>query len=56
MNLYAIATFQLKEQGVNQIFGGEFCTYSDAERFYSYRREKGKTGRMVSLIWIEDEA
>lgn len=28
------------------------CTASDAERFFSYRRD-GVTGRMASLIWLE---
>jgi hypothetical protein len=28
------------------------CTFSDASRFYSYRREP-RTGRLVSLIWLE---
>lgn len=50
-DLYEIAKIQLQYANVTHISGGEFCTYSDPERFYSYRRD-GKTGRMVSLIWI----
>jgi hypothetical protein len=30
-----------------------FCTVADADRFYSYRRD-GTTGRMASLIWLDD--
>ncbi|MBL4777382.1 laccase domain-containing protein, partial [Ralstonia sp.] len=30
--------------------GGGLCTMMDAERFYSYRRER-ITGRMATLIW-----
>jgi len=36
-----------------QSFGGNRCSYAESSLFYSYRRE-GKTGRMASLIWIDD--
>jgi YfiH family protein len=54
LDLYAIARMQLQKQGVTQIFGGEYCTYSDPERFFSYRRDGKLTGRIISLIWIAD--
>ena len=50
-DLYLLARQRLAHHGVTQVFGGEFCTYTDAERFYSYRRDK-ITGRMASLIWL----
>jgi YfiH family protein len=50
-DLYAVARRRLNALGVERIFGGGFCTFSEAGRFYSYRRE-GLTGRMASLIWI----
>jgi len=51
-DLYQLARIRLCGLGVTRIYGGDFCTYADTERFYSYRRQ-GQTGRMASLIWIE---
>ena len=51
-DLYALARMRLRRGGVARVYGGEYCTYSERERFYSYRRD-GVTGRMASLIWIE---
>ncbi|MEX2517044.1 MAG: peptidoglycan editing factor PgeF [Gammaproteobacteria bacterium] len=42
---------RLAEQGVHQHYGGTYCTYSEPDRFYSYRRD-GITGRQAALIWI----
>jgi len=52
-NLYALAKQLLNDYGVTQIYGGGFCTYTDSQRFYSHRRDQGKTGRMASLIWMD---
>ena len=52
-DLYAIARMILKNFEID-VFGGEFCSFSQSSKFYSYRRD-GKTGRMASLIWIENE-
>jgi len=54
-DLYALATERVRACGVDRIWGGGYCTYSDRERFFSYRRD-GVTGRMASLIWIEPDA
>lgn len=54
LDLYAVAREQLNRAGVACVYGGDYCTYSQPERFFSYRREK-QTGRMASLIWIEPE-
>ncbi len=50
-DLYDLARSQCRTLGVGGIYGGQFCTYSDERRFYSYRRD-GETGRMASLIWL----
>lgn len=51
-NLYWLAALRLKEAGVNQIYGGDYCTFTQSELFFSFRRDGEKTGRMVSLIWM----
>jgi hypothetical protein len=51
-DLYALARIHLMAVGVTAVYGGGLCTYTDAARFYSYRRD-ATTGRMASLIWLE---
>jgi len=50
-DLYGLARLSLAAAGVNAIYGGDFCTYTDTERFYSSRRE-ATCGRMATLIWL----
>lgn len=49
-DLPGLARRRLRACGVDAVFGGDLCTYSDAACFFSYRRD-GPCGRMVSLIW-----
>ncbi len=49
-NIYQLASIELSMRGVTKIYGGNFCTVSDNQRFFSYRRD-GETGRMATLIW-----
>ena len=51
-DLYALARRRLAALGVAGIYGGGWCTFAEAERFFSYRRS-GQCGRMAALIWIE---
>ena len=55
-NLVKIAKLQFAKLGINQFFGGEYCTYSNPETFFSYRRSQEDSriasGRMATLIWM----
>jgi YfiH family protein len=51
-DLYRLAEQRLNAVGLTRVFGGGYCTYTEAQRFYSFRREKN-TGRMAALIWME---
>lgn len=52
-DLCDLARQRLAAAGVAEVYGGEFCTASE-ERFFSFRRDR-TTGRMASLIWLEDD-
>ncbi len=53
VDLYGLARQRLAAAGVAGIHGGGFCTASE-ERFFSFRRDE-TTGRMASLIWLEED-
>jgi len=48
-DLYGLARLRLAGAGVTEVYGGEHCTFTEKDAFFSYRRD-GKTGRMASLI------
>ncbi|HTO46419.1 MAG TPA: peptidoglycan editing factor PgeF [Burkholderiales bacterium] len=51
-DLFMLARQRLAAAGVAAVYGGGHCTYTEAARFYSYRREP-TTGRFASLVWID---
>ncbi len=51
-DLAALARRRLQRLGVNRIYGGGECTFTQADRYYSHRRD-GVTGRQATLIWRE---
>lgn len=50
-DLAGLARDRLAAAGLVTVGGGDWCTVSDPERFFSYRRD-GTTGRMAAAIWI----
>ena len=50
-DLYALARRRLTSVGVERLFGGGECTYSQEDKYFSHRRD-ARTGRQASLIWI----
>lgn len=56
VDLYALARQRLAELGITRVHGGDLCTISDPQRFYSHRRStsegSGRTGRMATVVWM----
>ncbi len=44
---------QCRSRGVTRIHDSGVCTACDLGRYYSYRAEKGRTGRMLALLGLE---
>jgi len=51
-DLYALARLALEQAGVSSVHGGGWCTFGDPERFFSHRRDGGRTGRIATLAWL----
>lgn len=53
-NIFQLARQELNHLGITAISGGEYCTKSMSDQFFSYRKNS-VTGRMATLIWITNE-
>jgi hypothetical protein len=51
LDLYAVARQRLSALGITRVSGGGFCTHTEKERFFSYRRDKAMQ-RMAAAIWL----
>jgi len=51
LDLYAVARQRLAALDVSRVYGGGFCTATDAARFFSYRRDKSAK-RMAAAVWL----
>ncbi|MHC9086940.1 peptidoglycan editing factor PgeF [Luteimonas sp. RIT-PG2_3] len=52
VDLYALARMRLQAAGLaaDEIHGGDLCTISDPQRFFSHRRDR-RSGRMATVVW-----
>lgn len=53
-DIYQLAKNELSQSGIAQVYGGKFCTFSDKEHFFSYRRD-GQCGRMAHCIFLNED-
>jgi YfiH family protein len=51
-DLYLLARRRLQHAGIDRIYGGGECTFSQGDKYFSHRRDR-QTGRQATLIWLE---
>jgi len=52
-DLYGLARRALAQADVRSVHGGGASTAADPARFYSHRRDAGRTGRQAAFAWME---
>jgi YfiH family protein len=55
LDLYAAARQRLAVRGVTRVYGGSFCTFSEPERFPSWRRDRSRE-RIAAFVWLESRS
>jgi polyphenol oxidase len=53
LDLHEVARRQLLGAGVERVESAGLCTSCERDLFFSHRRDNGRTGRQVGLVWIE---
>lgn len=53
VDLYQLARQRLAALGITRVHGGDLCTISDPQRFYSHRRDR-RSGRMATVVWMDE--
>jgi len=53
LDIYQAARITLNKLGINNISGGDECTFKQKGKYFSYRRDGTHSGRMAHLIWIK---
>ena len=52
LDLYDAARVILESCNVALISGGDRCTFTESDKFFSYRRDGADSGRMAHLVWF----
>ncbi|HEX9181619.1 MAG TPA: peptidoglycan editing factor PgeF [Burkholderiales bacterium] len=55
LDLYAAARQRLAARGVNRVYGGGWCTFSEPARFPSWRRDRSRE-RIAAFVWLESRS
>jgi len=53
LDIYQAARIVLNGLGVKSISGGDECTYTQQDKYFSYRRDGANSGRMINLIYLK---